>query len=115
MGARIETQTDNTSTASQCRGVKLCNERKDRMNTTSLIVIVYALLVIVGGLALLAAGWGISRGQVWGLQAALVLTLALLVFFIVRYIRTRAFMPGGLMAILSLLALVATWLSAHGH
>ena len=104
------------------------------MNTTSLLVIVYALLVIVGGvlgfvkagsrpsligglvggLALLAAGWGISRGQVWGLQAALVLTLALFVFFTVRYVRTRAFMPGGLMAILSLLALVATWLSAHG-
>ena len=104
------------------------------MNTTSLLVIVYALLVIVGGvlgfvkagsrpsligglvggLALLAAGWGISRGQVWGLQAALVLTLALLVFFIVRYIRTRAFMPGGLMAVLSLLALVGEGLTGRG-
>ena len=104
------------------------------MNTTSLIVIVYALLVIVGGvlgfvkagsrpsligglvggLALLAAGWGVSRGQVWGLQMALVLTLALLVFFIVRYVRTRAFMPGGLMAVLSLLALVGEGLTGRG-
>ncbi len=104
------------------------------MNMTSLIVIVYAVLVIaggvigfvkagsrpsliagvLGGLALLTAGWGIRRGQVWGLQAALVLTLALLVFFTARYARTRAFMPGGLMAILSLLALVGVWLAAHG-
>lgn len=104
------------------------------MNITSLIVIVYAVLVIVGGvfgfvkatsrpsliggliggLALLIAGWGISRGQVWGLQAALVLTFALLVFFAIRYFRTRAFMPGGLMAILSLLALVGIEMAAHG-
>ena len=105
------------------------------MNTPALIVIVYAVLVIVGGvigfikaasrpsligglvggLGLLAAGWGISRGQVWGLQTALVLTLALLVFFTVRYVRTRAFMPGGLMAILSLLALIGVESASHGH
>ena len=105
------------------------------MNTPALIVIVYAVLVSLGGvagyvkakslpsliagslggLALLAAGWGISRGQVWGLQAALVLILGLMVFFAVRYLRTRAFMPGGLMAILSLLALVGVWLAAHGR
>lgn len=106
------------------------------MNTPSLIVIVYGVLVIVGnvigfvkagsrpsliagvlgGLALLTAGWGISRGQVWGLQMALVLILGLLVFFSIRYPRSspRAFMPGGLMSILSLLALVGVWLAAHG-
>ena len=106
------------------------------MNTPALIVIVYALLVmaggvlgfvkagsrpsliagLLGGLALLTAGWGISRGQVWGLQAALVLTFGLLVFFTLRYFRgsPRAFMPGGLMAILSLLALVGVWLAARG-
>lgn len=104
------------------------------MNTTALIVIVYAVLVSLGGVlgfvkakslpsliggevgfaALAVAAYGLYRGQVWGLQAALVLILALMIFFAVRYVRTRAFMPGGLMAILSLLALVATWLSAHG-
>jgi len=105
------------------------------MASTTLVVIVYAALVIVGGvigfvkagsrpsligglfggLGLLTAAWGIGRNQAWGLQTALVLTLALLVFFSVRYVRTRAFMPGGLMAILSLFALVITWLTAHGH
>ncbi len=105
------------------------------MNTASLIVIVYAVLVIAGGifgflkaasrpsligglgggLALLAAAWGLGRHQSWGLPAALVLTLALLVFFTVRTVRTRAFMPGGLMAILSLFVLVITWLAAHGQ
>ena len=105
------------------------------MNTPALIVIVYAVLVIVGGvigfvkaasrpsligglvggLGLLTTGWGISKAQAWGLPAALALTLALLVFFTVRYVRTRAFMPGGLMAILSLAALVGLGLAAHGH
>ena len=105
------------------------------MNTPALIVIVYALLVMVGGvlgfvkagsrpsliagllggLTLLTAGWGISQGWVWGLPMALAVMLGLLVFFAVRYARTRAFMPGGLMAILSLLALVGVWLAAHGR
>jgi len=105
------------------------------MNTPALIVIVYAVLVIgggvlgfvkagsrpsliagiLGGLALLAAGWGISQGQVWGLPAALALILGLLVFFAARYVRTRAFMPGGLMSILSLLALVSVELAARGR
>ncbi len=105
------------------------------MNTPALIVLLYAVLVIaggvlgfvkagsrpsligglVGGLGLLAAAWGIGRHQAWGLPGALVLTLALLVFFAVRYVRTRAFMPGGLMAILSLFALIGVWLAAHEH
>lgn len=107
------------------------------MNTPSLIVIVYALLVMVGGvmgfvragsrpsliagllggLALLTAAWGISQGRGWGLQAALVLILGLLVFFMIRYFRgsPRAFMPGGLMSILSLIALVGVELAAHGR
>lgn len=107
------------------------------MNPTSIIVCVYAVLVIVGGvigfvkagsrpsliagilggLALLTAGYGISRpGNVWGLPLALVLTTMLLVFFTVRYLRgaPRAFMPGGLMAILSLLALAGVLAASHG-
>lgn len=107
------------------------------MNATSIIVCVYAVLVMVGGvigfvkagsrpsliagvlggLVLLAAGYGISLpGGVWGLQLALVLIAMLLVFFTVRYLRSspRAFMPGGLMAILSLLALAGIWVAAHG-
>ena len=104
------------------------------MNTASLIVLIYAVLVVVGGvfgfvkaasrpsligggaggLALLIAAWGLGRHQSWGLPVALALTLALLVFFVLRFVRTRAFMPGGLMAVLSLLALVGEGLTAHG-
>ncbi len=105
------------------------------MNTAAIITLVYAVLVILGGvlgfvkagsrpsligglgggLGLLAAAWGVGHSQAWGLPAALALTLALLVFFTVRYVRTRAFMPGGLMAILSLAALVGLGLAAHGR
>jgi uncharacterized membrane protein (UPF0136 family) len=96
------------------------------MHTASVIVYVYAALIIVGGifgfvkaksppslimggiggLALIAAGYALGHGLAWGLPLALVLSAALLVFFSLRYSRTRAFMPGGLMAILSLLTLV---------
>lgn len=107
------------------------------MHPASLIVYIYAVLVsiggvigfvkagsrpsliagILGGLALLAAGYGISLpGSVWGLPGALILIAMLLVFFTVRYLRgtPRAFMPGGLMAILSLLALAGVLAVSHG-
>lgn len=102
-----------------------------------MVVIVYAAFVLVGGifgflkakslpsliagtlggLVLLASANGIRSGQAWSLPLALVLIAALLVFFSVRYLRSspRAFMPGGLMTILSLLALTGVWLTAHGH
>ena len=105
------------------------------MNSTALIVYVYAVLVIfggifgfvkagsrpsliagvLGGLLLLVCGYSISQGQAWGLSVALGLITVLLVFFIARYARTRAFMPGGLMAMLSFLALIGVWLTAHGR
>ena len=104
------------------------------MNTASTIVLIYAVLVIIGGvfgfvkaasrpsliggvaggLALLIAAWGLGHHQSWGLPVALALTLALLVFFVLRYVRTRAFMPGGLMTVLSLLALVGEGLTGRG-
>ena len=103
------------------------------MQTASMIVYVYAVLVGVGGfigyrkakslpslilgslsfLALLAAAHAMKTGQGWGLPLALTLTLFLLVFFSLRYARSspRAFMPGGLMAILSLLTLAGILLT----
>lgn len=99
------------------------------MQTASYLVYVYAVLVGVGGvigyrkanslpslvmgsvscLLLAAAGYGLSLGKAWGEPLALVLAFALLVFFTLRYLKSspRAFMPGGLMAILSLLTLIA--------
>jgi len=101
------------------------------MHTASLVVYVYAALVMLGGVIgyvkarslpsilggdvgavlLAVAGYGMGRGQAWGLPLAVVLILGLLVFFGLRYARLRAFMPGGLMAILSLLALAGVLLT----
>ena len=101
------------------------------MHIAFVIVYVYAALVSLGGfvgyakakslpsliggevgfIALVLAGYGLSRGQAWGLPLALVLILGLGVFFAVRYARTRAVMPGGLMAVLSLLALAGVLLT----
>lgn len=105
------------------------------MQTASIIVYVYAFLVCAGGLfgyvkakslpslimgqisflILLAAGYGIGAGKTWGEPLALGLALVLLVFFSLRYLRSspRAFMPGGLMAILSLFTLLGVVLTAH--
>ena len=105
------------------------------MQTVSILVYVYAVLVGVGGLIgyrkakslpslimgslsfllLLAAGYGLGAGKSWGEPLALVLALALLVFFSIRYAKSspRAFMPGGLMAILSLLAIFGVVLATH--
>ena len=97
------------------------------MQTAAYIVFIYAVLVGLGGFAgyraakslpsliagtlssllLLVAAYGMRTGQQWGLPLAVALTLFLLIFFSLRYMRSspRAFMPGGLMAILSLLTL----------
>ncbi len=101
------------------------------MHTASLVVYVYAALVMLGGVIgylkarslpsilggdigavlLAVSAWGMGRGQAWGLPLALVLILGLLVFFALRFVRLRAFMPGGLMTILSLLALAGVLLT----
>ncbi len=103
------------------------------MQIAAYIVTVYAVLVGCGGFAgyraakslpsliagslsflvLLAAAHGIRTSQAWGLPLALALTLFLLVFFSFRYAKSspRAFMPGGLMAILSLLTLAGLFLT----
>ena len=101
------------------------------MNPSALLVFVYAVLTMVGGifgfvkagsrpslisgllsgLLLLAAGYGLGRGQSWGLPLTLVLTSAILVFFGVRYSQSHVFMPAGLMVILSLLTLAGVLLT----
>ena len=103
------------------------------MQSAAYIVSAYAVLVAVGGLigylkakslpslvmgfvsglALAAAGYGIGEGKTWCLLLASFLTLCLLVFFALRYAKSkpRAFMPGGLMVILSMLTLAAIMLT----
>lgn len=105
------------------------------MQTASLLVYVYAGLVMVGGLfgflkakslpslimgelggfCLVAAGYALGRGLNWGFPLALLFSTGLLVFFSLRYSRTRAFMPGGLMAILSLLTLIGVLVTARSR
>lgn len=101
------------------------------MSLAAIIVFVYAVLVSLGGimgfvkarsmpsliageigfLSLIAAGYGLYKGQTWGLPLAVILIAFLLVFFVIRYVRTRLFLPGGLMSILSLLALMGVLLT----
>ncbi|MGI4788003.1 MAG: TMEM14 family protein [Janthinobacterium lividum] len=105
------------------------------MQTASIIVYVYAVLVGIGGfigyrkanslpslimgtlsfLVLLGAGYGLGARKVWGEPLALGLALVLLVFFSIRYVKSspKAFMPGGLMAILSVLTLLGVALTGH--
>ena len=104
------------------------------MQLPALIVGVYAVLDIVGGVLgyvskksvpslvagtvtgviLLAAAWGVSQKQSWGLPVAIVVIGLLLAFFGYRFKSTKNFMPTGLMTILSLatllgLALMVPW------
>ena len=101
------------------------------MNPSAIIVFVYAVLTMVGGifgfvkagsrpslisgllsgLLLLAAGYGLQRGQSWGLPLALVLTTAILIFFGIRFAQGHVFMPAGLMVILSILTLAGVLLT----
>lgn len=103
------------------------------LQAAAIIVYVYAVLVSAGGLIgyvkakslpslvmgeisfllLLAAGYGLGAGKSWGLPLAAALALLLLVFFSLRYLKSspRAFMPGGLMAILSLITLIGIGLT----
>ncbi|MBD2250214.1 TMEM14 family protein [Nostoc parmelioides] len=61
---------------------------------------------VVSGLLLFVAAYLQLQGQTWGLILATVVTAALVVFFALRLVRTRKFMPAGLMTILGMLSLV---------
>ena len=58
------------------------------------------------GLALLASGYGVWRGSYDSLVVAEVIAALLLVLFAIRFAKTRRIMPVGLLAILSLVAVV---------
>jgi len=66
-----------------------------------------SLLSGVGmGLALLACGFGVWSGSAPSLVAAVVIAALLLVLFAVRLAKTRKLMPAGVLAVLSLVAVV---------
>ncbi|WP_375473933.1 TMEM14 family protein [uncultured Nostoc sp.] len=59
----------------------------------------------ISGLLLILAAYFQLQGQTWGAILALLVTAVLVVIFAFRLIKTRKFMPAGLMTILGLLAL----------
>lgn len=61
--------------------------------------IVTGVLLIVGGIAMI-------QGQLWGAWLAAAVTLLLLIVFIFRLIKTRRFMPAGLMTIAGVVTLI---------
>jgi uncharacterized membrane protein (UPF0136 family) len=96
------------------------------MEQTAIEVWVYAAIMILGGiagyvrvgskasllsgvgmgLALLASGYGVWCGSEHSLVVAEVIALLLVVLFAVRYVKSRRFVPAGVLAILSLLAVI---------
>ena len=96
------------------------------MNTSTVAAIAYGITSIAGGvfgyaraksrvslilgsisgIVLLFAAWAQLQGLTIGLTLAQIITLLLVGVFTVRLIKTRKFMPAGLMLILGLITLV---------
>ena len=96
------------------------------MQNTAIEIWVYGVIMILGGimgflkvgskaslisgvgmgLALLVSGYGVSQGSYDSLVVAEVIAALLVVLFAIRYAKTRRFMPGGMLAVLSLVAVV---------
>jgi len=92
------------------------------MNLAVIAAIAYGILAIIGGvmgyaqakskISLIAGcGCGIlllvsaifqAQGQAWALFAALAITIVLLLAFVMRFVKTRKFMPAGLMLVLGI-------------
>ncbi|MEL6381342.1 MAG: TMEM14 family protein [Cyanobacteria bacterium J06626_18] len=62
---------------------------------------------VVTGILLVAAGIGLVQGQSWALWIAIAVTGLLVVTFIGRLVKTRKFMPAGLMVIVGVATLAA--------
>ncbi|MDJ0632564.1 MAG: TMEM14 family protein [Xenococcaceae cyanobacterium MO_188.B29] len=100
------------------------------MNTATLAAIAYGITSIAGGIFgyaqaksrvslilgsisgifLIVAAWAQLQGLPIGSTIAQIITLLLVVVFTVRLIKTRKFMPAGLMLILGLITLVCLFL-----
>lgn len=96
------------------------------MKVTATIVLIYAILLLVGGwmghvkaasMASLISGlifgtlmllcaWGIAAGKKFAQFATLILIFILDGFFTYRFAKTLAFFPAGMMSLLSLAVLI---------
>lgn len=61
---------------------------------------------VISGLLLIIAGIIQLQNLSWGLILAQVLTIVLVIVFAIRLIKTRKFMPAGLLLVLSVASLV---------
>jgi uncharacterized membrane protein (UPF0136 family) len=62
---------------------------------------------LISGILLLLAAFGIYQRKKWAFPLALLTTLVLDLFFTYRFLLTKKFTPPGLLAIVSLIVLVA--------
>lgn len=89
------------------------------MNLSAIAAIAYGILSIIGGITgyakaqskvslilgsisgilLIIGSIAIAQGVLWGLILALVITVELISVFTIRLIKTRKFMPAGLMVV----------------
>lgn len=96
------------------------------MQNTAIEIWIYGVIMILGGimgfvkvgskaslisgvgmgLGLIASGFGVSRGSYDSLVVAEVIAALLVVIFAIRFAKTRRIMPVGMLAILSLAAVV---------
>lgn len=100
------------------------------MKSHALAIMIYALLIIIGGvmgfakahslvslivgsfagILLISSSVGIYYSHSWGLYLAFAVTSVLLLFFGYRYFGKMAFFPSGMMALLSVATLLCLWL-----
>jgi uncharacterized membrane protein (UPF0136 family) len=100
------------------------------MQNTAIEIWVYGVLMMMGGLvgflkvgskaslisgvgmglALVACGFGVWRGSYNSIVVAVVVAALLVVLFAIRFAKTRRFMPAGMLAVLSVVAVVVFWL-----
>lgn len=62
---------------------------------------------VITGILLLIAGIGLLQAAAWGGWLAIAVTLLLVIVFTWRLIKTRKFMPAGLMVIVGVATLIA--------
>ncbi|MDJ0695757.1 MAG: TMEM14 family protein [Mastigocoleus sp. MO_167.B18] len=60
---------------------------------------------VISGLLLLLSGFVTLQGQKWGLILGFAVAGMLVIVFAVRFVKTRKFMPAGLMSILGLVVI----------
>lgn len=61
---------------------------------------------LISGILLIVGGIAYQQGAGWGRSLCVVVTIALIAVFAIRFAKTRKFMPAGLMVIAGALALI---------